>query len=417
MSDANNLPATPPEPVDAQIVPPTRPVPTPAEAPVEGPAATPPQPGESLPPAPAAAGDRSRIPLAQERSFSPPAVATLPPIIVNCPGSRRSRFWAWAGWAGFAICLVWLIGQAFALRDYFDVSQDVEEKYHSGAPHGRDKVAIISVSGAILDGAFVERQIKRAREDKHVKAVVVRVVSPGGTITGSDYIFHHLTKLRQEKQIPLVVSMGSIAASGGYYVAMAVGAQEKAIYAEPTTTTGSIGVIIPHYDLSGLLSRFDVKEDSLASHPRKQMLSMTRPISEDHRQLLEAYLNEAFTRFKDVVKEGRPAFRTDPAALDQLATGEIFTAPQAKKHGLVDEIGFIEDAIDRALALAQLSKDDTRVVEYRRFPALLDIPWLSEGRSSEPSLATLLELNTPQAYYLATTLPTLLTAQSPAAKD
>jgi protease-4 len=201
-----------------------------------------------------------------------------------------------------------------------------------------------------------------------------------------------------------------MAASGGYYVAMAVGDQEKSIYAEPTTTTGSIGVIIPHYDVSGLMERFHVRDDSLTSHPNKQMLSMTRPMSEDQRKIMEAYLDEAFVRFKEVVKQGRPVFRQDPAALNQLATGEVFTAEQAKKHGLIDEIGFIEEAIDRALELAKLDKDKTRIVEYERPVGLFDLPFSVQSRrpTGMLDLATWLDLHAPQAYYLATTLPPLI---------
>ena len=100
----------------------------------------------------------------------------------------------------------------------------------NGAKFADNKVAIISISGVIMSGeGYVKNQIDRARDDSSVKAVVVRLDSPGGTVTGSDYIFHHLDKLRQEKGIPLVVSMGSIATSGGYYVSMAVGEQEKSI--------------------------------------------------------------------------------------------------------------------------------------------------------------------------------------------
>jgi protease-4 len=332
-----------------------------------------------------------------------------PQIVINVGGGRLSRVVGWLGWLGFTVCLLVLISHSLTWQDYFNTTGEVEEKYFSGDLYGRDKVAIIAVAGAIVDGSFAKQEIDHARKDKHVKAIVLRVVSPGGTIAGSDYIYHHLKKLRDEKQLPLVVSMGSIAASGGYYVSMAVGDREKSIYAEPTTTTGSIGVIIPHYDFSGLLQRFDVKEDSLATHPRKQMLSMTRPMTEDHRELLTAYLNEAFTRFKEIVKEGRPAFRTDEEALNQLATGQVFTAPQAKKLGLVDEIGFLEDAVERAIELAGLDKDKTRVVEYRRTAGLLDFSWLGESRSTELQLARLLEWNTPQAYYLATTMPALLT--------
>ena len=117
----------------------------------------------------------------------------------------------------------------------------------------RKKIAIIDVAGAIMEGeGFVKRQIDaRAGRHRASSAVVLRVNSPGGTVTGSDYIYHHLRELVDERKLPMVVSMGSICASGGYYVAMAVGDEPDAIFAEPTTWTGSIGVIIPHYDLSG----------------------------------------------------------------------------------------------------------------------------------------------------------------------
>jgi protease-4 len=334
-------------------------------------------------------------------------------IIIQQPGgSILLRIIALFGWMGFGLCAMFVIAQLVAFAGYLDNSGGITEQHHSGELFGSDKVAIISVTGVIASGeGFVKHQIDRVREDSSVKAIVVRVNSPGGTVTGSDYLFHHLNKLREEKGIPMVVSMGSIAASGGYYVSMAVGDQENAIYAEPTTTTGSIGVIIPHYDISGLMERYDVKDDSIASHPRKQMLAMTRPIPDEHRQLLEEYVNESFERFKDIVKKGRPKFRDDEEALSQLATGEVFTATKAQEHGLVDEIGFIEEAIDRAIVLANLDAGDTRVIRYQRPTSLIELPALAKA-SRESELTTLMELTTPRAYYLTTSLPPLMASYS-----
>jgi ClpP class serine protease len=102
----------------------------------------------------------------------------------------------------------------------------------------------------------------------------------------------------------------------------------------------------------------------------------------------------AFTRFKDIVKGGRPVFREAPQKLDDLATGEIFTAGQAKNHGLIDELGFIEDAIDRAIELAKLNKEQTRVVEYEPPPSLFDVPFLSAASARQSALALVLDLNT-----------------------
>lgn len=329
-------------------------------------------------------------------------------------GSFFGRLFAWAGWFGFAMCFFMLISMSLTMSDYFDTTGGVTEKFRSGdeTSYIVDKVAVINISGVILEGeGYVKRQIDRVLKDDAVKAVVVRVDSPGGTVTGSDYIYHHLKEMKKEKDIPVVVSMGSMAASGGYYVSMAVGDQEKAIYAEPTTTTGSIGVIIPHYDISGLMERFDVKDNSISSHPRKQMLSMTRELPDEHREIIQGYVNESFERFKDIVKEGRPKFRTDGEALTKLATGEIFSADQAKKLGLVDEIGFIEEAIERAVELAGLDSDKVRVVEYERPVALFDLAGLMHAKQPSLDLATLLDLSAPRAYYLATSLPTLMTSK------
>jgi protease-4 len=332
-----------------------------------------------------------------------------PTVILQTGSGFMTRLLALVGWAGFAACTLLLIGQYAALSDYFDTTGGISEKYHSGAKFGRDKIAVISVNGVIVSGdGYVRRQIERVRKDTNVKAVVLRVESPGGTVTGADYILHHLKKLREERNLPIVVSMGSIATSGGYYVSMAVGEQEQSIYAEPTTTTGSIGVIIPHYDISGLLERFDIKDDSLMTHPRKDMLSMTKPITEDHRRILEDYLNEAFTRFKGIVKEGRPAFREDATNLDELATGQVFTARQAEANGLIDRIGFIEDAIDRAAELANVDVARARVVHYPRPLTLFSLGFI-ESEEKPSAWTQVLERSTPRAYYLWTALPPLLT--------
>lgn len=353
-------------------------------------------------------------PPAPNGSASGPTSTAPPQIIIQSASTGILVRWVAAlGWIAFAVCALLLITQLVALRQYFDTTEGLTERYHSLSKTARNKVAIITVSGVIVDGdGFVKKQMDRVRQDKNVRAVVLRVNSPGGTVTGSDYILHHLNRLRVERELPLVVSMGSVAASGGYYVAMAVGDQDKSIYAEPTTTTGSIGVMIPHYDLSGLLERISVKDDTLATHPRKEMLSMTKPMSEDQRQLLVVYLNEAFTRFKQIVKDGRPAFRQNEEALNGLATGEIFTGPQAKERGLVDEIGFIEDAIDRVIELAGLTKDKTRVVRYQAPFSIFSLAGLrspdSPPNAGDAALSGALDWGTPRAYYLWTSLPPLV---------
>lgn len=330
-----------------------------------------------------------------------------PPVVVY----SGSRFWSRIGWIGFLITGVLLLQHYVAKENYFNSSHSLEERFHSGEPRGKDKVAIISLSGMIVDGnGYIKRQIDRVRADESVKAVVLRVNSPGGTVYGSDYIYHHLKRLRDEREIPIVVSMGAMAASGGYYVAMSVGEQEDAIFAEPTTTTGSIGVIIPHYDVSGLMEDYNVKNDSIASHPRKQMLAMTKRIPDEHRALLQSQVDNLFERFKQVVHEGRPTLRNDENKLSysdrDLATGEVFSGAQALEFGLVDRIGFIEDAVERAKELAAVSKRERermRVIRYRDTQVTLSLPFVvkAEQSSARSELAALLKMTEPRAYFLA----------------
>jgi protease-4 len=331
----------------------------------------------------------------------------------TAPPARRGGRGAW-----WLLALVFFVGLPLAyfvgvftgLLGGMGSDSLIQEKHHSLEKTASDKVAIIAVEGTILDGeGYVKEQIDRVREDKSVKAIVLRVDSPGGTVTGSDYIHHHLVKLVQERQIPLVVSMGGMAASGGYYVSMAVGSTEDSIFAEPTTWTGSVGVIIPHYNFAGLMERFDVEEDSVKSHPLKQMGAPTRKMTEQERAILQALVDDSFGRFKEIVQSGRPYFREHPEALDGVCTGQVFTTKQAMENKLIDREGYIEDAIDRAIALAGLDKTKVQAVEYEAPLSLSDLILASQG-GAEPAgldVAALLELTSPKAYYLCTWLPAI----------
>ncbi|HEX5443073.1 MAG TPA: signal peptide peptidase SppA [Pirellulales bacterium] len=304
-----------------------------------------------------------------------------------------------------ALAAVALVGLASWEED-----DGLHEQHHSLARSSDQKVAIITLEGTILDGdGFVKKQIDHVRDDESVKAVVLRVNSPGGTVSGSDFLYHHLQKLCRDRKLPLVVSMGGIAASGGYYVSMAVGDTPRTIFAEPTTWTGSIGVVIPHYNLAGLMEKWQIEEDSIKSHRLKQMGSPMRLMTEEERKIFQSLVDDSFTRFKKIVKAGRPRFRADEAALDKMATGQVFTTRQAVAGGLVDQEGFIEDAIDRAIELAGLDKQQTSVVKYKHFGGIFDLVLGARsqagGASPVGELAALLDLATPRAYFLCTWLP------------
>ena len=316
-----------------------------------------------------------------------------------------------AGWIVAGIAVLSAIGSAGAFSRYFQRDSRVVEKWHSLSKLASDKVAVVSITGAILGGeGFVRAQLDQVEEDEAVKAIVLRVDSPGGTVSGSDEIHHRLAKLVEKRDIPVVVSMGGIAASGGYYVAMANRGADDVIFAEPATLTGSIGVIIPHFDVSQALRKYDIRDDSIASGPLKEMLSVTkdRPpeLAEKERKLVQELVDDMFRRFKEIVKAGRP--KLDDAAVDRVATGQIFTARQALEAGLVDRIGFLEDAIERAVELAGLSADKARVVKYSKPRGLIDEVLGGAAPTGRVDLAAIAELTTPRGWYLCSWLPALV---------
>ncbi len=303
---------------------------------------------------------------------------------------------------------VWGLWTAIASDD---LGPSLPEKHVSGSRFASNKVAIITVDGIIVDGeTFAKKQIDQVKRDKDVKAVVLRIDSPGGTVSGADYIYHHLNKVLRDKdrKIPVVVSMGSLAASGGYYVAMVVGDEPKTIYAERSTWTGSIGVMVPLFNLSELMKQYGVEDTTIVTHPLKEMGSFSRPMSPEEAEVWRALVDDGFTQFKDVIKTGRPKFRADPAALDKLATGQVFSSRRAKQAGLIDEIGFLEDAIDRVIELAKLDKDDVRVVRYESELTLRDLLLSGSAQNRSPDWTMFLESSSPRAYYLYTRVPPLI---------
>src|SRR5262249_49147320 len=169
-------------------------------------------------------------------------------------------------WIIAIIAIFFAISYRGAYDQYIQKNPRLDERFFSHSETAQQKIAIITVDGAIIqhDG-FVKWQIDQAAKDPDVRAVVLRVDSPGGSVSASDYLYHHLKKLREgdagSRKLPLVVSMGGIAASGGYYLSMAAGDVPDTIFAERTTWTGSIGVIIPHFTFADLLESWKVQDD------------------------------------------------------------------------------------------------------------------------------------------------------------
>jgi protease-4 len=290
--------------------------------------------------------------------------------------------------------------QLAAFRDYATGSKAPYERFHSGELSASAKIARIQFSGVIMP-PYTERWLKTIDEiakDDHVKGVLLSVDSPGGLVADSHQIYAKLKKLREKK--PMVVSMKRLAASGGYYISMGGGPEAK-IFAEPTTWTGSLGVIMPRYDVSELAKTWGVKSEPLVTGPMKNSLDPLQPLSEDEKGVWAAILDDAFQRFIDVIDDGRPGL--DQEKIRSLATGQVYTAKQALENGLIDVIGDEDDAI--AALKDQLGLKSVRVVEYDFPSSLVDVLLGASGPKQPPAakidpFASLWEANSSQPMYL-----------------
>jgi protease-4 len=195
----------------------------------------------------------------------------------------------------------------------------------------------------------VRFQLDRLEADRALPAgLIVRINSPGGTVTASDIVYHELLSFKQRHKIPIVVLMMDVAASGGYYIAMS----GDSVVAHPTTTTGSLGVIVPAYNVSQLLEKWGVQDMSVTSGPMKDLLSATKPERTEQRAIVQSVVNDLYQQFLAVVRNGRGDRLKGP--LETLADGRIYTANQAKAVGLIDRVGYFQDSIEEMHRLTGL---------------------------------------------------------------
>jgi protease-4 len=226
------------------------------------------------------------------------------------------------------------------------------------------RVAIVELEGIIIDVQDILDDLKRHREDPLVRAVVVRINSPGGVVGPTQEVHQALMRLRQAGK-PVVASLGAVAASGGYYVAVAA----DQIYANPGTLTGSIGVIMQMANLEQLMKKVGVDYVVVKAGPFKDLGNIARPMTADERRVLQTLLDDVHGQFIQAVAEGRKLDRGDVAV---FADGRIFSGTQAKGLRMVDELGGLEDAVERAARLAGLPTPP-RVVEPRRHFSIFDL--------------------------------------------
>jgi protease-4 len=250
-----------------------------------------------------------------------------------------------------------LVGHAVSLIEPPDTAT-ASEKFAK-----QQSIALVYVDGDMVDGRsesipFLGMQLagsytlaetmKKVRESGLVRAVVLRLETPGGSSMAADVIWREVQLTAKVK--PVIVSMGSVAASGGYYIA----APATRIFANPLSVTGSIGVFYGKADVSGLLRKIGVNVETYKTAPRADAESLFRPFSADERAELERKVGQFYDTFLSRVSEGRKMSKTN---IDEVGRGRVWTGEQAKAHGLVDELGGLRQALEYARKAANLPED------------------------------------------------------------
>lgn len=224
-----------------------------------------------------------------------------------------------------------------------------------------DKIALIRVEGPILDSKKTIEELKDYVKDRAIKAIVIRVDSPGGGVVPSQEIYEEIKKATAAKKV--VISMGSLAASGGYYIS----SPASRIVANPGTTTGSIGVIMQMPNLKGFMDKLGIKSEVITSGKHKDIASPFRGIGKEERQILQSVMDDVHEQFISAVAEGR---KMPVEAVRKIADGSVFSGKQALKIGLVDELGNLEDAIKAAAKMAGIKGEPNIVTKKERHPVL-----------------------------------------------
>jgi protease-4 len=238
----------------------------------------------------------------------------------------------------------------------------------------REKVLMIDVDGMIssaLETGILAREknvvsrvferLERAAADPWVKAVIIRLDTPGGEVTASDMVYHEILRFKERTRLPVVGLMMGVAASGGYYIAAAC----DVIMAHPSTLTGSIGVISIFPSVGALMDKVGVKVNVIKSGPAKDSGSPFRDMTEDEKKIFQGIIDEYYEGFLAVVARSRGA-KVPAEKLRAIADGRVYTAPQALKLGLIDAVGYFEDAFAKARDLASLKS--AKLVAYTYFP-------------------------------------------------
>jgi protease-4 len=246
----------------------------------------------------------------------------------------------------------------------------VEEVLRRETWWGGDKIALFNVDGVLLNMheprligegehpvSLLLEQLDRARRDPQVKAAVLRINSPGGSVTAAEMMYNEVVRFRRSGR-PVVAVLTDVGASGGYYIACAC----DEIWAHKSTVTGSIGVIMQLLDLSGTMQKIGLAAPAITSGPNKDAGSPFKPMTPEQQEIFQSIVDGMYKQFIDVVKEGRPNLTEQ--RVRELADGRVYGAQQALENGLIDRIGTMQDAIDAAKQ--RVGAKAIRLVTYRR---------------------------------------------------
>jgi protease-4 len=273
------------------------------------------------------------------------------------------------GFVRLTLVLLSLAGCSVVSIDLTPRVRPLEESTVDGS--GADKVLLIDLAGVLAEEpvftlesrpqvpllARVREELEKAEDDERVRAVVLRINSPGGTVTASDILYHEIMRFKARRKVPVVASILDVGASGGYYVALAA----DRILVHPTTVTGSIGVLMLTVNASGLLEKIGVSAAYVKSGQFKDMGSPFRNIRPEELALFQDLIDRFYGRFVELVARSR---KLDEARVRAFADGRIYTAGEALSLGLIDQVGYLEDAIASAKSAAGIT--EAKVVTYHR---------------------------------------------------
>ncbi|HEX7151053.1 MAG TPA: signal peptide peptidase SppA [Thermoanaerobaculia bacterium] len=255
-----------------------------------------------------------------------------------------------------------------------------------------DKVAILPIEGEILESRDTIEALHRYAENPMVRAIVVRINSPGGAIAPSQEIYSEIRRTRKKSGKPIIASLDSVAASGGYYIAVGC----DSIVANPGSITGSIGVIMQWFELRELVQWAKVKPETLTSGAMKDAGSPFREMTEAERAYLQRIVGQLHLQFVKAVAAGRTGKLTE-AEVAKLADGRVYTGEEAHALKLVDQLGSLDEAVDTAAKLAGIEGDPSRIYPKRREGSLLEL--LASDGGAEGLVETMLRRKLPRFLY------------------